>query len=200
MGTISVAIADDNERMVEILDSIVKKDSDLRIVGKANNGEDVYHMIKEKEPDVVLLDLIMPKMDGLSVMERINQDRSIKKHPKFIVISAIGQEGITEDAFNLGAYYYIMKPFDNEIVLNTYTAKQWETLETIGIVFLPFAGKRDVTTTEQIGDSGYYWTSDNDPTTLLRSYGLLISNTKINITQPISKQTGCAIRLVNNIK
>ena len=90
--------------------------------------------------------------------------------------------------------------WNNEIVLNTYTAKQWETLETIGIVFLPFAGKRDVKTTEQIGDSGYYWTSDNDPTTLLRSYGLLISNTKINIIQPISKQTGCAIRLVNNIK
>ena len=122
MGTISVAIADDNERMVEILDSIVKKDSDLRIVGKANNGEDVYHMIKEKEPDVVLLDLIMPKLDGLSVMERINQDQTIKKHPKFIVISAIGQEGITEDAFNLGAHYYIMKPFDNDMVLNRVRA------------------------------------------------------------------------------
>ena len=122
MSNLSIAIADDNERMVEILDSIVKKDNEIRIVGKANYGEDVYQMIKEKEPDVVFLDLIMPKMDGLSVMERINQDRSIKKHPKFIVISAIGQEGITEDAFNLGAYYYIMKPFDNEIVLNRVKA------------------------------------------------------------------------------
>ena len=117
MAILNVAIADDNERMVEILDSIVKKDDEINIVGKANNGEDVYHMIKEKEPDVVLLDLIMPKLDGLSVMERIKQDQTIKKHPKFIVISAIGQEGITEDAFNLGAYYYIMKPFDNEMVL-----------------------------------------------------------------------------------
>ena len=118
MSMISVAIADDNERMVEILDSIVKKDNDIRIVGKANNGEDVYQMIKEKEPDVVLLDLIMPKLDGLSVMERINHDQTIKKHPKFIIISAIGQEGITEDAFNLGAHYYIMKPFDNDMVLS----------------------------------------------------------------------------------
>ena len=118
MGVISVAIADDNERMVEILDSIVKSDNEIQIVGKANNGEDVYHIIKEKEPDVVLLDLIMPKLDGLSVMEKINHDQTIKKHPKFIVISAIGQEGITEDAFNLGAYYYIMKPFDNEMVLS----------------------------------------------------------------------------------
>ena len=84
MGILNVAIADDNERMVEILDSIVKKDDEIRIVGKANNGEDVYHMIKEKEPDVVLLDLIMPKLDGLSVMERINQDQTIKKHPKLL--------------------------------------------------------------------------------------------------------------------
>lgn len=118
MGVVNVAIADDNERMVEILDSIVKKDNTFHIVGKANNGEDVYKIIKDKEPDVVLLDLIMPKLDGLSVMERINHDQTIKKHPKFIVISAIGQEGITEDAFNLGAYYYIMKPFDNEMVLS----------------------------------------------------------------------------------
>lgn len=122
MGILNVAIADDNERMVEILDGIVKKDNDIRIVGKANNGEDVYQMIKEKEPDVVLLDLIMPKLDGLSVMERINQDQTIKKHPKFIVISAIGQEGITEDAFNLGAHYYIMKPFDNDMVLSRVRA------------------------------------------------------------------------------
>ena len=118
MGVLNVAIADDNERMVEILDSIVKKDDTFHIVGKANNGEDVYKIIKDKEPDVVLLDLIMPKLDGLSVMERINHDQTIKKHPKFIVISAIGQEGITEDAFNLGAHYYIMKPFDNDMVLS----------------------------------------------------------------------------------
>ena len=139
MAILNVAIADDNERMVEILDSIVKKDDEINIVGKANNGEEVYHMIKEKEPDVVLLDLIMPKLDGLSVMERIKQDQTIKKHPKFIVISAIGQEGITEDAFNLGAYYYIMKPFDNDMVLrrvksikNYVTAGNFKIAENSG--------------------------------------------------------------------
>ena len=135
MSNLSIAIADDNERMVEILDSIVKKDNEIRIVGKANNGEDVYQMIKEKEPDVVLLDLIMPKMDGLSVMERINQDRSIKKHPKFIVISAIGHEGITEDAFNLGAHYYIMKPFNNDMVLSR--VKSIKNYMTSGCLKIP---------------------------------------------------------------
>ena len=60
----------------------------------------------------------MPKLDGLGVLSKINNDRSLKKHPAFIIISAIGQEKITEDAFSLGADYYIMKPFDNDMVVN----------------------------------------------------------------------------------
>ena len=60
----------------------------------------------------------MPKLDGLEVMKKIKNDRNIKKHPAFIMISAVGQEKITEDAFALGADYYIMKPFDNEMVLD----------------------------------------------------------------------------------
>ena len=72
MEQLSVAIADDNERMLEILSDIVNSDKELNLVGKATNGEDVYQIIKEKEPDVVLLDLIMPKMDGISLMEIVN--------------------------------------------------------------------------------------------------------------------------------
>ena len=60
----------------------------------------------------------MPKLDGLGVLDRVNHDKTIKKHPTFIMISAIGQEKITEDAFELGADYYIMKPFDNDMVIN----------------------------------------------------------------------------------
>lgn len=118
MGKLNVAIADDNERMVALLDEILSKDEGIEVVGRANDGEEVYDIIKKKEPDIVLLDIIMPKMDGLTVMDKVNRDTSMKKHPKFIIISAIGQQGITEDAFGLGANYYIMKPFDNDIILN----------------------------------------------------------------------------------
>lgn len=118
MGRLNVAIADDNERILNILEEIVNNDEELTLVGKADNGEDMYHIIKNKEPDVVLLDLIMPKMDGLSVMELVQEDRNLKKMPDFIIITAIGQERITEDAFKRGASYYIMKPFNNEMVLN----------------------------------------------------------------------------------
>ena len=118
MSKINVAIVDDNERMVMLLENILKEDADITVVGKGTDGLQALTLIHEKEPDVVLLDLIMPKLDGLEVLQKINQEKNLKKKPAFIIISAIGQENITEDAFSLGASYYIMKPFDNEVVLN----------------------------------------------------------------------------------
>lgn len=117
MGKISVVIVDDNERIVSLLTEILRSDSDIDVVGIADNGMEALSVIKEKKPDVVLLDLIMPKLDGLGVMEKIRFDESYKKIPSFIVITAIGREAVTESAFDLGASYYIMKPFDNNMVL-----------------------------------------------------------------------------------
>ncbi|MGN0311512.1 MAG: sporulation transcription factor Spo0A [Lachnospiraceae bacterium] len=117
MEKLNVAIADDNERMLNLLSNIVKSDEELHVVGTAKDGEEAYRMIKDKSPDVVLLDIVMPKLDGLGVLDKVNQDQTLKKHPKFIMISAIGQEKITEDAFKKGADYYIMKPFDNNMVI-----------------------------------------------------------------------------------
>ena len=118
MPHLNVAIADDNERILEILSELISNDKDLTLVGKASNGEEMYQIIKTKEPDVVLLDLIMPKMDGMSVMEAVRKNGEIKKTPQFIVITAVGQEKITEDAFRRGASYYMMKPFQNDMVIN----------------------------------------------------------------------------------
>lgn len=118
MGKLNVAIVDDNERMLQLLGELVSNDKDLHVVGTAKDGEEAYELIKEKEPDVVLLDIIMPKLDGLGVMDKVNSDVSIRKRPSFIMISAIGQELVTEAAFARGASYYIMKPFSNEMVLS----------------------------------------------------------------------------------
>ena len=58
MAHLNVAIGDDNERILEILGELINSDKDLTLVGKANNGEEMYQIIKNKQPDVVLLDLI----------------------------------------------------------------------------------------------------------------------------------------------
>lgn len=73
MEHLSVAIADDNQRILDMLDDIIQTDKELDLVGKAKNGEEMCQIIKDRQPDVVLLDLIMPKMDGLTVMEQVNK-------------------------------------------------------------------------------------------------------------------------------
>ena len=124
MSKLTVAIADDNERMLRLLGEIVTKDENLQMVGTAKDGEEAYELIKDKQPDVVLLDIVMPKLDGLGVMDMVNRDVSIRKHPSFVMISAIGQEQIMEAAFARGASYYIMKPFSIEIVLSRIKSLQ----------------------------------------------------------------------------
>ena len=89
MEKINVAIADDNEKIVKRLREIVGSDEELQVVGTAKDGEEAYEMIKNKEPDIVLLDIVMPKLDGLTVMDKIKNDKNIKKHPAFIIITAI---------------------------------------------------------------------------------------------------------------
>ena len=118
MEHLSVAIADDNQKILDMLGNIISTDKDLDLVGKAKNGEEMCQIIRERQPDVVLLDLIMPKMDGLTVMEQMNRSQAADKRPYFIVVTAVGQERITEDAFNKGANYYIMKPFNNDMLLD----------------------------------------------------------------------------------
>jgi two-component system response regulator (stage 0 sporulation protein A) len=68
-------------------------------------------MILELEPDVVVLDIIMPHLDGLGVLERLNEE-NLEIYPKIIVLSAVGQDKVTQRAIMLGADYYIVKPFD----------------------------------------------------------------------------------------
>ena len=127
MEKINIAIADDNERMQEMLGNVIKQDDTLELIGQTGNGNDIYSIIRDKEPDVVLIDIFMPKMDGLTVMEKVNEDKNLKKRPAFIVVSAVGEERITEDAFRLGAYYYVLKPFDNETLLNRIKATKGMT-------------------------------------------------------------------------
>jgi two-component system response regulator (stage 0 sporulation protein A) len=117
MEMLKVLIADDNPRIASALENVLRQDSEIQVVGKAEDGMEAMKMIEETEPDVLLLDLIMPKLDGLGVLERIRRMKGSAKQPEVIVISGISQERVTESAFDLGAAYYLLKPFDNEVVL-----------------------------------------------------------------------------------
>lgn len=118
MTALNVAIAEDNPKTMELLNDMLENEEGIHVVGKAQNGEDAYKMIVESCPDVVLLDVIMPGMDGVEVMEKVKREGKMEKNPCFIMVSAAGSENVTEDAFRVGANYFIMKPFKKEVVID----------------------------------------------------------------------------------
>ena len=82
MAKLNVAIADDNERILTMLDEVLTADDDITVVGTARNGEQAYEMILDKKPDVVLLDLVMPGIDGLGVMDKFMPRKKCRScHP-----------------------------------------------------------------------------------------------------------------------
>lgn len=108
---IRVLLADDNREFVEIVKEFIKRQEDMTLVGVAYHGNEALELIAREEPHVVLLDIIMPHLDGLGVLEKLQNS---SQRPKIIILTAFGQESMTHRAVNLGANYYILKPFDLE--------------------------------------------------------------------------------------
>ncbi|AND85195.1 sporulation transcription factor Spo0A [Clostridium tyrobutyricum] len=111
---ISVVIADDNKEFCNILNDYLLNQRDIVVTGTAKDGLEALELIQEKRPDLVVLDIIMPHLDGLGVLERLN-NMDINPLPRVIVLSAVGQDKITQRAINLGADYYVVKPFDMDV-------------------------------------------------------------------------------------
>ena len=107
---IRVGIADDNKVFATILAEYLSTQENIEVVGVANDGNQAIELIKNQSPDLLILDIIMPYLDGIGVLEKINEEQL--KKPKILVLSAVGQEKITQRAIALGADYYILKPFD----------------------------------------------------------------------------------------
>ncbi|MCL2354804.1 MAG: sporulation transcription factor Spo0A, partial [Oscillospiraceae bacterium] len=113
---ISVLLADDNHEFTMTLVGYLEKEEDMEVIGIAKDGKEACDMIVNTEPDIVLLDVIMPYLDGLGVLEEMAA-REMKKRPIFIMLSAVGQPKITARAIDLGAEYYVVKPFDIELLI-----------------------------------------------------------------------------------
>jgi len=113
-----ILIVDDSKFMREVLRDILKRNGYENIV-ETDNGEDAISSYESENPDVVFLDLILPKVDGLDVLANI-----VPKGAKVIVVSIVSVEEIIEKARSSGAQEYIVKsqghvgkPFDEEKVL-----------------------------------------------------------------------------------
>ena len=113
---ITVLVADDNNEFTTTLASYIQKDEEMEVIAIAKDGNEAYEMIVNTKPDIVLLDVIMPHLDGLGVLERLNATQ-MDKRPICIMLSAVGQDKITQKAIALGAHYYVVKPIDIELLI-----------------------------------------------------------------------------------
>ncbi len=106
---IKVVSIDDNQDIRESFHDYFKSNTEISLVGTAENGIEGYELIKKDKPDVVILDIVMPKLDGLGLLEKLAEENI---NTKIIMYSAIGNDKVVQKTFSLGAQYYIMKPGD----------------------------------------------------------------------------------------
>ncbi|MDL4841603.1 sporulation transcription factor Spo0A [Aquibacillus rhizosphaerae] len=113
MEKIKVCLVDDNRELIQLMEEYFDDQADIEIIGTAYNGKECLELLDEIEPDVLVLDIIMPHIDGLAVLGKVKQQERAK-NPNVIMLTAFGQEEVTKKAVDLGASYFILKPFDLE--------------------------------------------------------------------------------------
>ena len=116
MKKITLGIADDNKEFCEILTDYFAGYDEIDLVFVCHDGLKTIEQIRRKQPQILILDMIMPHLDGLGVLESINE-LELEQYPRIIVLSAVGQEQITQKAISLGAEYYIVKPFSLDVLM-----------------------------------------------------------------------------------
>ncbi len=126
---IKIIVADDNRNLCQMLQNYLQGQEDLQIVGLAYNGIEAWEQIQTQEPDLLIIDLVMPGLDGLGVLERIAMRTTVPR-PKVIMLTAFGQESLTHQAMMLGVDYFILKPFDLEILGKRIRSLTQETTNT----------------------------------------------------------------------
>lgn len=106
-----ILVADNNLELCNTLEEFFNQEPDMEVVGCAYDGEQTLERIQKLNPDVVILDITMPHLDGMGVLERLGE-LNLPARPKIIMLTAFGREDIIRKFVELGANYFIVKPFD----------------------------------------------------------------------------------------
>lgn len=113
MAKVRVAVADDNRELVKTMELYFQNHPEIEIVATAPNGKVCIKMMEEYQPDVLLLDIIMPHLDGLAVLEELRSKDTLSV-TQVIMLTAFGQEDVMKQAVEHGASYFMLKPFEFE--------------------------------------------------------------------------------------
>ncbi len=137
--TVKLIIADGSEDFRALCRDAAKKEDGIELLDVVPDGEALLRMIEERKPDVVLMDMILPKADGYAVLRSLNKREGYR--PAVIILSAFASDRVIGDAAALGAYYFITKPCDFEDVFDRVRTVGQESEASQGVVSLPAAQK-----------------------------------------------------------
>lgn len=111
---IKIMLIDENEQTLKLLKENFDS-SEFEVIGVASNGLVALEEIKTQKPDVIVMDVVLSGVDGFNLIENINE---LKIDTKIIVLSSLSLEGFITKALNLGVSYYMIKPFNMEVLKN----------------------------------------------------------------------------------
>lgn len=114
---IRVCIADDNKELTLSMAKYLSKNEKIEVVKVCNNGEEVLKVLDEEKIDVLILDIIMPYMDGIGVLEKLNEEKEQNEIPKVIIVSAIAHDSWRLKLLKLGVSYYMIKPLNMNLLI-----------------------------------------------------------------------------------
>ncbi len=132
MAEIRILIVDDHEMVRNGLSVMMEREADFTVVGEAQNGKEAVEMVGKLHPDVVLMDLRMPEMDGVEAMRQI---RATQDDVKFLVLTTYDSDEYIFDAIEAGAKGYLLKDASREELFRAVrTVHRGESLIEPGVV------------------------------------------------------------------
>ncbi|MCL2540708.1 MAG: sporulation transcription factor Spo0A [Firmicutes bacterium] len=118
--SISLVVVDDAEQAKFLTEGHLKNNANIKVAEVCSDGALAAEVIRRINPDVVVMELVLASKDGFAVLEELGRT-AFERRPKIIVLSALTNDGFIHKAMQLGADYYMVKPYDRETLINRIT-------------------------------------------------------------------------------
>lgn len=144
-GPIRVVLADDHPIVRDGLRKLLMLEDDIEVVGEASDGREVVQLVQETSPDIVILDLRMPNMDGLAALQQLQQ---LEKRPRIIVLTASEDKNEFVQAMKLGCSGIVLKQTAPELIVKSirkvHAGEIWLDSHTTAAVMRQFASPQEI--------------------------------------------------------
>ena len=111
-----IIIADCNADLRKNIAENFKKEKSFEVVGESSDGYQTLDLVKKLSPDILVMDVVLPGLDGFALIENILNANEIMKKPKIVVTSSLAHEGFINKAMQLGVSYFMIKPINENVL------------------------------------------------------------------------------------